>query len=130
MFSGGVYYVSFAGVHQYKLDSGFIDHSDKSRKTFDPIRPVAEEIADETWLLCFDEFQVRFFFSTFFRFDFKVPLSSSAFMSFVSSHLAKSSCFESAPGEGLSARISCLFFSVLLKLLNECFFFSLSSSPF
>jgi len=45
-------------VHQCKVDSGFIDHRDKSRKTFDPIRPIAEEIADETWLLCFDEFQV------------------------------------------------------------------------
>lgn len=26
---------------------------------FDPIPPVAESISEKTWLLCFDEFQVR-----------------------------------------------------------------------
>jgi hypothetical protein len=28
-------------------------------KVYDPIPPVAEEIAETTWLLCFDEFQVK-----------------------------------------------------------------------
>ena len=33
------------------------------RKTtpYDPIKPVAQEISEETWLLCFDEFQVCVF---------------------------------------------------------------------
>ena len=50
--------VSFLGVHAFKLNSAPIDYRDKTSKVFDPIRPVAEEIADETWLLCFDQFQV------------------------------------------------------------------------
>ena len=53
-------------MHQCKVDSGFIDHRDKSRKTFDPIRPIAEEIADETWM-DFDEFQVTYFFCDFVK---------------------------------------------------------------
>lgn len=32
--------------------------SDKS-KPFDPTKPVAEQITKESWLLCFDEFQVN-----------------------------------------------------------------------
>lgn len=45
-------------VHSYKLALGPINHRDKTAKPLDPIRPIAEEIAEETWLLCFDEFQV------------------------------------------------------------------------
>ena len=30
-------------------------------QAFDPILPVAREISEETWLLCFDEFQVCVF---------------------------------------------------------------------
>ena len=29
-------------------------------KPYDPIGPVAREISEETWLLCFDEFQVQY----------------------------------------------------------------------
>ena len=57
--------ICFTGVHECKIDSGYVDHRDKTRKTFDPIRPIAEEIASETWLLCFDEFQVRCYSSSF-----------------------------------------------------------------
>lgn len=32
--------------------------SDRSSAAFDPTEPVAEEIAAEAWLICFDEFQV------------------------------------------------------------------------
>ncbi len=46
------------GVHDYKMESGPVNHRDKTAKPIDPIKPVAEEIAEETWLLCFDEFQV------------------------------------------------------------------------
>ncbi|XP_037080405.1 LOW QUALITY PROTEIN: putative ATPase N2B [Pollicipes pollicipes] len=33
-------------------------HGDTRPRPFDPIRPVAESIAEEVWLICFDEFQV------------------------------------------------------------------------
>ena len=33
-------------------------NGDTKPRAFDPIRPVAEAIADEVWLICFDEFQV------------------------------------------------------------------------
>ncbi|XP_065057788.1 AFG1-like ATPase [Rhopilema esculentum] len=45
-------------VHDCKIQLGPVDHRDKTSKVFDPILPVAQEIAIETWLLCFDEFQV------------------------------------------------------------------------
>eukprot|EP00794_Sanderia_malayensis_P000134 gene134-746_t len=45
-------------VHDYKLKLGPVNHRDKTAKPVDPTKPVAEEIAEETWLLCFDEFQV------------------------------------------------------------------------
>jgi predicted ATPase len=31
----------------------------KKTQSYDPIPPVAKEISEEAWLLCFDEFQVR-----------------------------------------------------------------------
>ncbi|KAL1505949.1 hypothetical protein ABEB36_005392 [Hypothenemus hampei] len=34
------------------------DFSDRKAKPFDPIPPIAESIVNESWLLCFDEFQV------------------------------------------------------------------------
>ena len=39
-------------IHKWKQSN------DKSRRSFDPIPPVAESIAQEAALLCFDEFQV------------------------------------------------------------------------
>lgn len=33
----------------------------RKTQSFDPIPPVAKEISNEAWLLCFDEFQVPAF---------------------------------------------------------------------
>ncbi|XP_066281253.1 AFG1-like ATPase [Branchiostoma lanceolatum] len=47
-----------ARIHkQKKLMPKRVEGSWRSQ-AFNPIPPVAEEISDETWLLCFDEFQV------------------------------------------------------------------------
>ena len=41
------------------LKDSFVQHSGKSRANhYDPIPPVANKIAEECWLICFDEFQV------------------------------------------------------------------------
>jgi len=45
-------------IHQFKLDSPPVNHRDKTSKPLDPIPPIARDISDETWFLCFDEFQV------------------------------------------------------------------------
>eukprot|EP00058_Branchiostoma_floridae_P001293 XP_002586781.1 hypothetical protein BRAFLDRAFT_102939 [Branchiostoma floridae] len=50
-----------ARIHrQKKLMPARVEGSRRSQ-AYDPIPPVAEEISDETWLLCFDEFQDCFF---------------------------------------------------------------------
>lgn len=45
-------------IHQFKLSLPPVNHSEKTAKPMDPIVPVAEAIAEEVRLLCFDEFQV------------------------------------------------------------------------
>ncbi|CAH0552613.1 unnamed protein product [Brassicogethes aeneus] len=35
-----------------------VDYSTRKPKPFDPIPPVADSIAEKSWLICFDEFQV------------------------------------------------------------------------
>jgi len=45
-------------IHQFKLDAPPVDHRSKTSKPLDPIPPIAKDISDETWFLCFDEFQV------------------------------------------------------------------------
>lgn len=42
------------GIHRMKHTV----FKDSPTRSYDPIPPVAEEIIDEAWLLCFDEFQV------------------------------------------------------------------------
>lgn len=48
-------------IHKVKQET--VHHSSTGTKprVYDPIPPVAEEIAEQTWLLCFDEFQVSRF---------------------------------------------------------------------
>jgi len=47
-------------IHQVKQDTVRDYESGTKPKVYDPIPPVAEDIAEEAWLLCFDEFQVFF----------------------------------------------------------------------
>ncbi|XP_050682145.1 putative ATPase N2B isoform X2 [Leptidea sinapis] len=47
-------------IHELKIKSGRGASSfrDENSKPFDPIPPVAADITQESWLICFDEFQV------------------------------------------------------------------------
>lgn len=45
-------------IHQFKLSLPPVNHSEKNATPMDPIVPVAQAIASEVKLLCFDEFQV------------------------------------------------------------------------
>ncbi|CAH2107426.1 unnamed protein product [Euphydryas editha] len=49
-----------ARIHELKIKSGkgASSFKDESSKPFDPIPPVAADITQESWLICFDEFQV------------------------------------------------------------------------
>lgn len=44
-------------MHELKQNV-VIDYTKRKPKPFDPIPPVADEISDKSWLICFDEFQV------------------------------------------------------------------------
>lgn len=50
-----------ARIHELKIKSGKGASSfrDDGSKPFDPIPPVAADITEESWLICFDEFQVH-----------------------------------------------------------------------
>lgn len=47
---------SYIGIH--RLKQSIPRHHGTKPKPYDPISPVAREISEQTWLLCFDEFQV------------------------------------------------------------------------
>lgn len=48
-----------AQIHSAKnRESNRRSGGDHKKNAFDPIEPVAELIAERTWLICFDEFQV------------------------------------------------------------------------
>ncbi|XP_034478847.1 putative ATPase N2B [Drosophila innubila] len=49
-----------AQIHEAKERQGPVDRAFNSEKPapFDPTKPVADSIARESWLICFDEFQV------------------------------------------------------------------------
>ncbi|MDP6876575.1 MAG: cell division protein ZapE, partial [Alphaproteobacteria bacterium] len=53
-----VHFHEFMGEVHARIDK-FRKTPDKDRNGDDPIPPVAEAIAEATWLLCFDEFEVR-----------------------------------------------------------------------
>jgi len=48
----------FLGIHAIKQTIPR-QYNVKKTQSYDPIPPVAKEISEEAWLLCFDEFQVR-----------------------------------------------------------------------
>lgn len=48
-----------ARIHELKIKSGKGASSFRNEgQPFDPIPPVAADITQESWLICFDEFQV------------------------------------------------------------------------
>ncbi|XP_060072077.1 AFG1-like ATPase isoform X2 [Ylistrum balloti] len=53
----GLYLHGKVGIHAIKQTIPR-QYNVQKIEPFDPIPPVAKEISDETWLLCFDEFQV------------------------------------------------------------------------
>lgn len=51
-----------AKIHEVKQQEAYeSDFSSRKLKPFDPTKPVADDIANNTWLICFDEFQVGCF---------------------------------------------------------------------
>jgi len=46
-------------IHKVKQELVSTVKTGTRPKVYDPIPPVAEDIAEESWLLCFDEFQVE-----------------------------------------------------------------------
>ena len=45
-------------IHEVKKTMAVKDYTSDKIQPFDPIPPVATSITENTWLLCFDEFQV------------------------------------------------------------------------
>lgn len=47
-------------IHEVKKKNAIKEVTRSSKpQPFDPIRPVARDISDKYWLICFDEFQVN-----------------------------------------------------------------------
>lgn len=58
-------------IHQVKTEFSLTRDPDiKSGSPFDPIKPVANIISEESWLICFDEFQGLIFFLSFISSQF------------------------------------------------------------
>lgn len=48
-----------AKIHEVKVAESYRrEAGDTKPKAFDPTKPVADMIANDSWLICFDEFQV------------------------------------------------------------------------
>jgi predicted ATPase len=45
-------------IHQAKTRNAQEAGLSNKPSAFDPIKPVADEITNDSWLICFDEFQV------------------------------------------------------------------------
>lgn len=50
------------GIHKLKASLPPRDPKSVRAQPFDPIPPVAKQISSQWWLLCFDEFQVTYYF--------------------------------------------------------------------
>ena len=50
-----------ARIHDVKETESlkYLNDGNTKPRPFDPTKPVAEMIANEAWLICFDEFQVK-----------------------------------------------------------------------
>lgn len=51
-----------AKIHEVKKQMPPREIGSEQSCPFDPIKPVANSIAESSWLICFDEFQVNFIF--------------------------------------------------------------------
>ena len=55
-------------IHAAKTKNATESALSNKPSAFDPIKPVADLITEDSWLICFDEFQViNFFFSFHMR---------------------------------------------------------------
>lgn len=48
------------------------DSSSRKPQPFDAIAPVAKTISDQSWLICFDEFQVSLLLLVIYNVDFMI----------------------------------------------------------
>lgn len=52
-------------IHKVKTTRKELKKTDMKEHPWDPIPPVAKQLINQAWLLCFDEFQVRNLFKKF-----------------------------------------------------------------